>query len=163
MSTAQISPIDKGYRLKLRVSWLLILLSFLIGLTIFTSFEFSKNRAVFQEYLKTVVSLAAIIFAFSPAFYVFTYSSPQISGKLIARNFRIYVDRYFKYSAIYSTLLIGTCLFGLIPAYISENTPLIRNLTITLTSLSVAMLTLSLYWSFLLGRSVYVAIVKFIV
>lgn len=123
---------------------------------------FENNRALFQEFHKSIVGLGAIIFALSPAFYIFTYSSPQISSKLIEKGYKPYVDQYFKYSMGSTIGLIVMSIFGIILSYLSFKGIIISYANQAVISISASLVFLSLRWSYLFGVTVYVAIVNYI-
>lgn len=153
--------IDENASFRIRISLLIFSLVFLSSVALLIPIDFSKNKELFQEFHKAMIGLSAILFAFTPAFFVFTYSSPAISEGLVRLKIKDSVNNYFKYSITYSALLLASSVLGIFPSYLPDYRYSFFA-ALFLTAVSLSSLIISIYWTFLFGRLVYKTIKHFI-
>lgn len=110
-----------------------------------------QKSTFFQEYNKLILGIVAIFLAFSPVFYVFTYSNNEIKEIIVKISIKKDYDFYFKKSLIFSFLILITSLFAVIISYLEINEIYTKAYTI-LTSISISSTITALYWIYLFGK-----------
>lgn len=138
-----------------------IILAISTSIFIFNSF-ISQNLSLLREYHKSVITIAAIFLAFSPAFFAFLYSNDNLKAAIISLKINYSVTRYYKHSFVYSLAFLVISILGIIFSYMdpsNSSTPfsLVKNyyaINGLLFSISIFCFLNLIFWSVLFGQLV---------
>ena len=145
-----------------------LIVSILIGILAYFQLKFLFSAPLLlQEYHKIVDSITAIFLAFSPAFFIFLYSSESIKLSITNLGIRHSIDRYFVMSILTSLAFMINSIIGIVFSYIDYNSIATPTLLLNshtsingfIFSLSIVLAAMLLFWNIFYGRFV-LAIIK---
>lgn len=136
--------------------WIQALVYVLLSLFASVSFSilFITKSTVYQEFHKSVISLAAIFLAFSPAFYALLYSNDKTRVLMVKHSLKKSFDRRFKNSIFSGFLLMVFSLLGVVASYTFEDVSTVNNKLINtiIFSMSVSTIAATVFWTLLYAR-----------
>jgi hypothetical protein len=115
-------------------------------------------NSAFQEFSKLLVSISAVYLAFSPAFYVFIYSSDKVLSKIKGANAKKDFDQYFKNSMRISIFLVISSSISTFASYIDQGNEIVRIGTRAVFCVTVSTFLLASLWTYWYGNLAYAAI-----
>lgn len=136
--------------------WIQALAYVLLSLLASASFSalFISKPTVYQEFHKSVISLAAIFLAFSPAFYALLYSNDKTRILMVKHRLKNSFDRRFRNSILSGFLLMIFSLLGVVSSYTFEDlsSSSSKAINTVIFSMSIATIAATVFWTLLYAR-----------